>query len=96
MNSKTNKKGVTTLQDAMFEQKRQQVMEIELMARYHKANYDIMYYSMECDKMSGDYNILLDKISAREKEGMIESFKDNIVPISDEDVTRLKAEGVIE
>jgi len=38
-----------------FELKRQQVMDLELQARYWKANYDLKYYYLEDQKIDAEY-----------------------------------------
>lgn len=52
-------------QDVQFkeylEKKRETVMDLELNARYQKATYDTMYYTLEADKIREPYMLYLEK-----------------------------------
>lgn len=53
--AKTKVNGVQNVLNPMTEQMRTEVVERELRARFAKANYEIMYYSLESDKIQADY-----------------------------------------
>ena len=43
-----------------IENKRRNVVEIELNARYQKANFETMHYALESEKIKADYFALLE------------------------------------
>lgn len=44
-----------------LEKKRETVVDLELNARYQKATYDTMYYTLEADKIRESYMLHLEK-----------------------------------
>jgi len=66
----SNTKGVAKLPDAQ-EQMRLQVVELELRARYWKAQWEVRYYTLEAEKVQPEY----DKWMARFEE-QINSMKE--------------------
>lgn len=53
-----------------MEQMRLQVVELELKARYWKAQYEIRHYSLQYDKIQPEYEVYLQKEVEARKEAM--------------------------
>ena len=51
-----------------IEKKTNSVLEVELNARFQKAQYDTMYYTIESDKLSEEYFALVVKQNAEKKQ----------------------------
>ncbi len=48
-------------QKERLEYMREQVLEVELQARYWKAMHDTKFYTMEDDKLKAEYNVFITK-----------------------------------
>jgi hypothetical protein len=58
--------------EAHIKQKTETVKELELNARYNKANFDIMYYSLEAEKIKPEYQDLLKKMKEEQLKAVEE------------------------
>lgn len=65
MNKRTN--GVASLPDAA-EEMRMQVVELELRARYWKAQYEVRHYTLEAEKVQPEYDLWLEGQKTKNEE----------------------------
>jgi len=78
MNKKTN--GVNTLSQDQ-ENMRMQVVDLELKARYWKAQYEIRQFTLEAEKIQPEYDIYLADQKAKSDE-MMKKFEEQLALVN--------------
>ena len=79
MNKKTN--GVNSLTPDQ-ENMRMQVVDLELKARYWKAQFEIRHFTLEAEKIQPDYDLYLEDQKAKQEE-MMKKFQEQLAVVNE-------------
>lgn len=74
-------------QVTMVEQMRESVLEQELAARSWKAFYEKMHYTLECEKIKEEYDVVITKQREKleaEMKASVDSAVENTKPVDNE------------
>lgn len=80
MKTKTN--GVNQLTPDQ-ETMRMQVVDLELKARYWKAQYEIRHYTLQAERVQPDYDAYLEDQKAKQEE-MMKQFQEQLASLNKE------------
>lgn len=91
--SNKNKNGNPNILTEDQEHMRSQVVDLELKARYWKAQYDIRHYTLEAEKIQPEYNEFL-KREEEEREAALKRFQEQIDKMNKEAAKTTEVETV--